>query len=56
MITMIVFHLKLVVQSIDWTNPFTKLNLNKWMGAYPLSKLFQILSTQKLKTVLLKSM
>ncbi|CAF1375945.1 unnamed protein product [Rotaria sordida] len=37
------------VQSIDWSDAFTQFHSNRWMGAYPLSKLFQILSTFKLK-------
>ncbi|CAF5219755.1 unnamed protein product, partial [Rotaria magnacalcarata] len=37
------------VKSIDWSDAFTQIHTSRWMGAYPLSKLFQILSTLKLK-------
>ncbi|CAF3333184.1 unnamed protein product [Rotaria socialis] len=37
------------VKSIDWSDALTQIHTSRWMGAYPLSKLFQILSTLKLK-------
>ncbi|CAF3929986.1 unnamed protein product [Rotaria sp. Silwood1] len=43
------------VQSINWLDAFTQFHSSRWLGAYPLSKLFQILSTLKLKQDLWKS-
>ncbi|CAF4516323.1 unnamed protein product [Rotaria sp. Silwood2] len=37
------------VRSIDWSDAFTQFQSSRWLGAYPLSKLFQIMSTFKLK-------
>lgn len=39
------------VQSIDWSDAFTQHKRSNFMGSYPASKLFQILSTYKLKQI-----
>jgi NAD(P)-dependent dehydrogenase (short-subunit alcohol dehydrogenase family) len=43
------FFINLGVKSIDWSDAFLQHKKSRLMGAYPPSKLFQILSTYKLK-------
>ena len=43
------------LRSIDWSDAFTQFKRSRLLGAYPVSKAFQILSTQKLKRDLLAS-
>jgi NAD(P)-dependent dehydrogenase (short-subunit alcohol dehydrogenase family) len=38
-----------IVKTIDWSDAFTQTKQKGLMGSYPYSKLFQILSTYKLK-------
>ena len=43
----------IVVQTIDWSDALTQFNNNRFWGAYSTAKVFQILSTYKLKRDLL---
>ena len=50
---MISFFLLIAIQTIDWSDALTQFRNNRLWGDYPTSKLFQILSSYKLKQNLL---
>ena len=50
------FSICIAIPRIDWSDALTQFKNYRLWGAYPISKIFQILSTYKLKHDLLKSM